>query len=194
MGGPSQFVTRPVRKAVRKASIIVSELIINNLDQGTGSNVITSTLFRCGEVVGTTGAPGGEFVNDACTMVRFIFNGGCISMAPVDATVSIGTVFVVVARVENATNIISRFRIGDNELLTSAFSDSENIFYSGGFLVASPTTTSATRVHVPIIIDMKAKRKLNTGDAIVMFCFTRTDAGTANADVKVAGVSTVIAI
>ncbi len=190
---PHATIGRVTRK-VRKANVLVLDLITNALDNGVGANVQTTTLFRCGQVVSDTGAPAAEFVNDACTMVRFIFQGGVMSAAPVDVTISIAACFIVVARVEAGNNMVTRFRDIDNQLLMTAFSDSENIFYSRIVNVSTPQTSSANRDEVPILIDMKAKRKLNTGDSIVMFTYTTNRAGSPNQDVFVSGVSTVIAI
>ncbi len=192
--GPAQFVSTAVSKKVRKASVIVRDLITTNLDQGTGSNVASTTLYRCGQIQSTSGAPSGEFVVDACTMVRFIFNGNIIVTEDVTVTNSVTSIFIVVARVEAGNNLVTRFLGSDNQLLTSSFSDTENIFYSSAHALGTPSTTSSARETIKLEIDMKAKRKLTTGDSIVMFTYTVSDVGTTNQECAVVGVSTVIAV
>ncbi len=174
--------------------MIVRDIVQTNLDVGTGSNALSTTLFRCGQIVDNVGAPVSEFVADACTMVRFIFNGGCLVETPLDATRSSTTVFIVVARVEAGNNLVTRFRVNDNELLTSSFTNVEDIFYSNAFPMRTPQDIAAGAQTVLINIDMKAKRKLNTGDSIVMFTYTAADAGTVSQNIRISGVSTVIAV
>ncbi len=194
VAGPSQPIVAVSRRKVRKASVIVAESVTSNITVGSGSAVASTVLFRCGEVVSTSGAPQSTFVNEACTMVRFIFNGGIMCSNAVAVTNSIGCVFMVVARIEAGSNLVTRLRVADNDILTTAFTDSENIFFSGCWPYQAPQTTSQARTIMPIKIDMKAKRKLNTGDSIIMFTYTGTFTGTANIDVLTCGVSTVIAI
>ncbi len=188
------IVQAPVRRAVKKTAVIVGDNVVTNITVGVGTNVASTTLYRCGEVVSGTGAPQSQFVNDSCTMVRFIFNGGYMCSGAVDVTNSIGTLFVVAARVKKNTSITERFRGTDNELLTTSFADMESIFYSGAFPYQAPQTTSQARTIVPLAIDMKAKRKMATGDTIVLFCWTVSLLGTASVDCFFTGVGTVIAI
>ena len=81
-------VNVPFRSAqkVKKQLTIVSDVIATDLDEGTGANVRSTTLFRCGAVVGITGAPSGELVTDACTTKRIIFNGGVMGTAAIAGT------------------------------------------------------------------------------------------------------------
>ena len=192
-GGPAQFVKTTTRKKVRKGIVIVRDAIQTNMDVGTGSNALSTTLFRCGQVVTNVGVAVSEFVADSCTMVRFIFNGGVMVEEVATTPRSSTTLFMVAARVEAGNNLVTRFRVNDNELLTSSFSNTEDIFYSNAIPLATPETSGAGRMTVPINIDMKAKRRLDTGDAIVLFTWTASDAGTTDQTVRVSGVGTVIA-
>ncbi len=189
-------VTVPVRKPVRKAIVIVRDLITSDMDVSVGANAKTTTLYRCGAVMTNVGAPTGDFVNDSCTMVRFIFNGGIVPANVVQTSLTAKTVFIVVARIE--TSLKAAFRTADNEFLTASLQDVENIFYSGAFPVFVPQQITATGCYsvpmMPISIDMKAKRKMNIGDSIVMYTFMDTDTGVSSTDVLVSGVATVIAI
>lgn len=112
----------------------------------------------------------------------------------VNTTISVSNVFIVVARVEAQSSLIQVLRGADNEFLTQSLADTENIFYSGCFPIATPSTTSAYPYVMPISIDMKAKRKMTTNDSIVMFTYTSSVVGTSDQDCIVSGVSTVIAI
>lgn len=192
MGAP--IVAVPARRPVRKANIIVNELVTDDIDIGTGANVKTTTLYRCGAVTSATGAPTGNFVNDACTMVRFIFNGGFTAGQVQTSAYTIETLFMVVARVE--VSLVASFNAGDNEFLTQSLQDTENIFFSGAWPVHFPTTTTSATGTVMhgITIDMKAKRKLNIGDTIVMYTFMKNLIGTTNTNIAVTGVSTIIAV
>ncbi len=192
-GGPSQFMQTTTRKKVRKMIMIVRDAIVTNMDVGTGDNAVSTTLFRCGQIVTNTGSVVSEFVADSCTMVRFIFNGGALVEEIATTPRSSTTLFIVVARVEAGNNLVTRFRVNDNELITSSFTNVEDIFYSNAIPLRTPETSSATAPTVPIVIDMKAKRRLNTGDSIVMYTWSASDAGTSNQTIRVSGISTVIA-
>ncbi len=191
--GPTQFVQQAVRKKVRKGITIVRDAVQTNMDVGTGANALTTTLFRCGQVVTNVGAVVSEFVNDSCTMVRFIYNGGFVVEEASNVGPSVTTIFTVVARVEAGNNLVTRFRVNDNELITSSFSNVEDIFYSGAMPLRTAESNSASPGSVKLNIDMKAKRRLNTGDAIVMFNWSASDAGNSNQTIRCSGVATVIA-
>ncbi len=193
-GGASVFIAKPVRKAVRKSNVIVAENLLVNVVVGVGTNIATTTLFRCGQVMTNTGAPTGNIVTDSCTMVRFIFNGGFVCSNIINATISVTTLFIVVARVEALSSLIQILRTADNEFLTSNMAENENIFYSGAFPLMTRANDGSSAVTVPISIDMKAKRKMNTGDTITMFAYTAQLVGSTNQDIALTGVSTVIAI
>ncbi len=192
--GASVFVTKPVRKAIRKANVIVNELIVSDITVGVGTNVATTVLFRCGQVMTSTGAPTGNNVIDSCTMVRFIFNGGFLAANASNLTISIVNLYVVVARIEANSSLIQVLRTEDNEFLTTNMADNENIFYSAVFPLMTRANDGAAATTTALSIDMKAKRKMNTGDTIMLFAYTKRMVGTTDQDVAFAGVSTVIAI
>lgn len=190
---PTYVTSRTGNRKVRKQIVVVNNNVSTNLDPGTGSNVQSTILFRCGAVQTIAGAATGNLVESACTTKRLIFNGGAIIAE--NTVVSTQRLFVVVMRVESSTSVVAGFKGVGAEWLRASASDTEDIVYAGSWPMkpenASGQSTTAT--YVPINYDMKAKRKLNTGDSIIMFSYTLNIAGTANLDTSLVGVSTIIA-
>ena len=106
-------------------------------------------------------------------------------------------VFIVIMKEESGATSIDTFGGTDNELLMTGFRKVEQVVYSGSWPVAAPrgdgSNVVANSQFVPINIDMKAKRKLSTGDTIQMYMYMTTPSGTGDSNCIVAGCSTVIA-